>query len=556
MSRVIVPLNPPANIESCFNQTTTTNATFNLGKSFGHSKIKIYTNFICSNSGFLIYSKKTTHTNKAGELTIDVPAYTTDIGVIVKCYKARSMRFIYNGAPCGSTPLSYLSGADLDRFIMLRFADVLTINTSGYDHSLPNKDQGGPHRSSRAIAMTMVAAFDAYNSIIQAYHDYLNLTPVDKNANAEAAIIQATLTCLIALFPQQTASLNTVLTDTLASIPEGTPKAYGIMAGNIAAMKMLLLRDADGAGPPASPEQVIGTGPGQYVEGPEPLYWQKDPLNPNPHAVGSTWGSVTPFVIPSADHFRPSVVPAFPSLDSTEYACAFNETKSVGGDGIITPTVRGDDYTFIGNYWAYDGTQILCAPVRMYNQIANQIATQEQYGPAEYGRLIAQMNLILADCGISCWESKYTYKIWRPVTAIRYAGDAALNPATIPDPNFTPYGAPNSNTTNNRFTPPFPSFPSGHGTFGGGLFELLRTRFTDNVHFTFTSDEYNGITHDQNGVRPLKPRSFTSFSQAEEENAQSRMYLGIHWNPDKKYGIALGNAVADYVINNTYSPLV
>ena len=135
------------------------------------------------------------------------------------------------------------------------------------------------------------------------------------------------------------------------------------------------------------------------------------------------------------------------------------------------------------------------------------------------------------------------------------AGDG--NDATEGDPTFTPLGAPASNLNGPNFTPPFPSFPSGHAGFAGALFETLRKFYgTDDIAFTFVSDEFNGVTHDNQGnLRPLMPRSFSSLSEAEEENGQSRIYLGIHWAFDKTDGIAQGQAVADYVFANAFMPL-
>jgi hypothetical protein len=120
-----------------------------------------------------------------------------------------------------------------------------------------------------------------------------------------------------------------------------------------------------------------------------------------------------------------------------------------------------------------------------------------------------------------------------------------------------PLGAPASNLTGPNFTPPFPSYPSGHGGFGGAIFQTMRRFFgTDDIAFTFVSDEFNGVTKDNAGnVRPLMPRTFTTLSQAEEENGQSRIYLGIHWHFDKTQAIAQGNNVANYVFDHAFLPV-
>jgi len=117
-------------------------------------------------------------------------------------------------------------------------------------------------------------------------------------------------------------------------------------------------------------------------------------------------------------------------------------------------------------------------------------------------------------------------------------------------------GAPASNLMGPNFTPPFPAYPSGHAVFGGALFQTLRNFYrTDNISFTFVSDELNGVTVDNSGtVRPLLPRSFANLSQAEEENGQSRIYLGIHWSFDKTEGIVQGRRIADHVFANSFKP--
>jgi hypothetical protein len=144
----------------------------------------------------------------------------------------------------------------------------------------------------------------------------------------------------------------------------------------------------------------------------------------------------------------------------------------------------------------------------------------------------------------------------RAVTGIREAdpgtgptGRGDGNPATRGDPKWTPLGAQASNTNDPDFTPPFPSYTSGHATFAGAFFQVLRRFYgTDRIRFTFFSDELNGITRDNTG----KERA--TLSDAEEDDAQSRIYLGVHWSFDKVWGLRSGRSVGDYVFENVFQP--
>src|SRR5205814_1461103 len=110
--------------------------------------------------------------------------------------------------------------------------------------------------------------------------------------------------------------------------------------------------------------------------------------------------------------------PPPPALTSAAYTTAYNEAKNFGGDGITTPTQRTPEQTFIGTFWAYDGTPSLCAPPRLYNQITVHIADQTKLRPIELARLLALVNVSMADAAMSIWESKYHYELWRPITGI------------------------------------------------------------------------------------------------------------------------------------------
>ncbi|MFN0060863.1 MAG: vanadium-dependent haloperoxidase [Planctomycetota bacterium] len=445
---------------------------------------------------------------------------------------------------------------------MLEHWNQVSIDASGLDHTPstqgPPHDFGqqvGPGRSSRAIAIVHIAMFEAMNSIKRKYESYVGFPVSPANTSMLAAVGQAAHDTLVALYPSQSAIFADHLALDLSKVPHGAGRTNGIQVGKNAAAAILQMRAGDGS---ELPEPLMHI---DYIPSDQPGFWRQDPISMHPLALGADWDLVTPFLLASADQFR---APPPPAMSSPEYAAAFNEAKSVGGDGITTATVRDEERTFIGIYWAYDGTPSLCAPPRLYNQIAMQIAAEQGTDEVDLARLLALVNVSMADTGIGVWESKYFYEFWRPVTGIRESeagtGPSGIgdgNPATIGDATFTPLGAPASNLTGPNFTPPFPAYPSGHAGFGGALFQTLRRFYgTDEIPFTFVSDEYNGETLDHDGmVRPLIPRTFLSLSEAEEENGQSRMYLGIHWAFDKVEGIALGRKTADYVFDNSFRPL-
>lgn len=403
------------------------------------------------------------------------------------------------------------------------------------------------------MAIVHIAIFDAMLAINGGYKPYTNITRVanPRPYSTEAAIAQAAHDTLIEMYPSQRGTFDRELDASLKRLP-ADPASAGSRVGAEAAKRILEMREHDGSD---YREPTIGDG---FTPSNKPGWWRADPVSESKAALGAHWGTIKPFAMAAPDQFRS---PPPPALTSAEYAAAYDEVKRLGGDGITTPTERTEEQTFIGVFWAYDGMPSLCAPPRLYNQIAVKIARQKGLDPMQTARVLALMNIALADTGIAVWEAKFHYQFWRPVTAIRESdpgtgptGKGDRNGATQGDPTFVPLGAPASNDTVSNFTPPFPSYPSGHAGFGGALFQTLRRFFgTDDIAFTLVSDEYNGLTRDNQGVvRRRHPRSFKSFSEAEEENGQSRIYLGIHWAFDKSEGITQGEQIADYVFDRIY----
>jgi hypothetical protein len=230
----------------------------------------------------------------------------------------------------------------------------------------------------------------------------------------------------------------------------------------------------------------------------------------------------------------------------------FNNVKSNGGDGVRTSTTRSIDKTEIGYFWAYEGVPVLGPPPRLYNQVAKKILHESGFTAEKILHTLVMLNIAMCDASIACWESKYHYKFWRPIHAIRES-DGAENVLTILDTDWKPIGSPASNSSKPDFTPPFPAYPSGHSAFGSTIFQILRKVIgTDLVNFSFVSDEYNGHTTHQGVVRPYKERVYNKLSQAEAENADSRVYLGVHFDFDNTSAVVMGRSIGDYVYENLY----
>jgi vanadium chloroperoxidase len=286
-----------------------------------------------------------------------------------------------------------------------------------------------------------------------------------------------------------------------------------------------------------------------------------------------------------------------------EYLDALRQVRAEGIMPELTATLvpaglfnkrRTPEQTLVGVYWAYDGANRLGTPPRFYNQIIRLVAacvpnpdTKKVNTEGDNARLFAFVNAALADAGIFCWEQKYCHDFWRPVIGIREHDDSFGPAARLPkdcqgpvdaaneidgdgDPFWLPHGAPSTNTTVKNFTPPFPSYPSGHATFGAAVFHVTRLfygvkkgdRKKDKLFdgLAMVSEELNGMSQDNRGtVRPRHVRNFKGgLWDMIIENATSRVYLGVHWifdafavkgdKPDLDRnvgGVPLGLAIAE-----------
>jgi hypothetical protein len=163
----------------------------------------------------------------------------------------------------------------------------------------------------------------------------------------------------------------------------------------------------------------------------------------------------------------------------------------------------------------------------------------------------------MGDSGIAAWDSKYFHNYWRPATGIPGA-DNDGDSTTAGDPNWRPFGASVINLDiPERFTPPFPAYPSGHATFGAATMQSLTSVFGNNTRFTFVSDEYNGTGIDPkfpvgDQVRPFVPVRYRTLLEAQQENGRSRVFNGVHWEPDDTEGQTLGTKIVRYTLANEF----
>ena len=353
------------------------------------------------------------------------------------------------------------------------------------------------------------AMYDAVNSIDGRFEPYaVRSASASPAASEEAAAATAAYRILRTFFPSQSPYLDSQYAASIATVSDGYAKTQGIIVGEEAALGLLAARAGDGRNDP-SRVYVYGSGPGEY--------------QPTPPAFASfqtPWVAfMKPFAMERASQFRAERPPA---LSSDEWADDYNETKTFGA---LNSTARTPEQTEIGRFYTeHTGAQ--------YNRILRNFALSQNLSLADDARLFAQVYVSVGDAVIAVWDSKYFYRRWRPVTAIR-AGDTDGNRDTDADPAWTPLAV----------TPGHAEYPAAHGSFTGAFAQALEEFFgTRKLTITLTST-VTGTS-----------RTFNRTTDLVKEIIVARIYGGMHFRTSCVQGKVMGEKVAKLVSKHYFQP--
>lgn len=371
-----------------------------------------------------------------------------------------------------------------------------------------------PPRALIRLAMVHLAIYDAVNAIEGVpFESYASVPSVNRPASEDAAAAAAAhdvLVALFALFPAQVTDLDAKYAVSLSALPDDIAKVNGIAVGQQAANAILAARAGDGRD--ATVIYVPGSGPGVWVPTPPAFLAAQAPETP----------FVQPFVLNSASQFRPEG--PF-SLGSEDWAHDYNEVKGLGS---AAGSARTAEQTDIARFWSDN-------PPLQWNRAWRALSVAKRLGLAENARYFAMLASASADALIACWDAKYYYNFWRPVTAIR-AGDSDGNSETAPDATWIGL----------IVTPNHPEYPAAHGCFSGASTETLKYFFgSDNIGFWMDSN-VAGV------VNPI--RTYFRFSDALAEVLDARIYGGMHYRHSTRIGANVGMQVSRFTRTHFFRP--
>jgi len=366
-----------------------------------------------------------------------------------------------------------------------------------------------PPRALIRLAMVHLAIYDAVNAIEgERFEGYASVPTVDRPASEEAAAATAAHDVLVALFPAQTIDLDAKYAASLAALPDDMAKVNGIAVGQQAAIALLTARAHDNRDRTVA--YAPGAGPGVWAPTPPAFLAAQAPETP----------FVQPLVLESASQFRPD---APFSLASEDWARDYNEVKALGS---AVGSIRTAEQTDIARFWSDN-------PPLQWNRAWRALSIARGLGLADNARYFAMLTSASADALIACWDAKFFYNFWRPVTAIR-AGDTDGNPETAPDPSWIAV----------IVTPNHPEYPAAHGCFSGASTETLKYFFGTDAIVLSMDSTVAGV------ASPV--RTYARLSDALAEVLDARIYGGMHYRNSTRVGARVGRQVSRFTTRHFF----
>ena len=364
-----------------------------------------------------------------------------------------------------------------------------------------------PAEGHTIFAYVAIAVYDAVVAVEGGYEPFAVDVDAPRRASAEAAVAAAAHRVLVHHLPAQAATiLDPAYAASLATIPDGRAESDGIATGEDVAARLIVLRSGDGFRAP-----VTYTPPNPPIPG---VWVQTAPSPP----IAPYLGLMEPFALHSADQFRPDGPPA---LHSRQWAREYDEVAAIGSS---TSTTRAAGQTLAARFWAEP-------PVQQARGSFRAFVLDQELDVTEAARFMAMISVTYADALIACFDAKYHYQFWRPVTAIR-AGDTDGNPETVADPAWSPVLAG---------TPNHPEYPSAHSciTPAGGR---VVARFLGTSHIDFTVPSLTG----------LGDRRFQRVRDLEYEVSNARIWGGIHFRSAVEDGVEIARHVTREVLEDNF----
>jgi hypothetical protein len=371
-----------------------------------------------------------------------------------------------------------------------------------------------PAELSRMAAIVQTSVYDAVNGLERRYEPFHVDLEAPHNASAEAAAIQAAYRALVTLVPFEQPSLDADRAASLAALAHNGNGQHaklerGIEWGETVAQAILDWRARDGI-TPNPPPFLGGDAVGQ---------WRPTPPAFLP-GLQPQFATMVPWALDTPSQFRPA---GSPPLNGAEHALDYNETRVLGE---AQSTLRTAEETLVAQFWNS------VPPTLPFNRLAVQFATAQHFALVDTARVLALLTTAMADSVLACWDAKYFYQTWRPVTEIPIA-DEDQNPNIVPQTNWAPL----------LVTPPFPEYPSLHSSQSGAAATVIAAFFGASTPFSVTSEGMPGVT-----------RSFAGPAAALDEIADARVFGGIHYRTACQHGQALGETVAGFVIDHILQP--